>query len=73
MSGDEAFLFEMAECARLLRMRRAAHRLYRHYLALAAGPGQRRVALEHCRGLALGACSPAQPPARSDRPAGTGI
>jgi hypothetical protein len=63
VSHKAGFLFNMAECARLLGDKNQAHDLYRRYLIQHPHGKLRSEALERCQALALGPCEAASAPA----------
>jgi len=64
LSHRPGFLFNMAECARLLGDRKAAHPLYVRYLREDARGRYRAEAIRRCEALELGPClTPPPPPA----------
>ena len=56
LSHKAGFLFNMAECARLLGDKPQAHQLYRRYLGEHPQGKLRAEALAHCRELGVGPC-----------------
>ncbi len=73
LSHRPAFLFNMAECARLLDDRPLAHRLYLRYLTYHPESHGREKAKQRCLELGVGPCTPAAAkPERRRSPSGGG-